>query len=474
MSNNEDNNEIEGSETIPEQEVTVSEDVEDQESDVITAEDDLFDMHEDATQEVYEGYKKKGRSKIFKSSAITLGVLAAIGVAYYAGKAFIDKPTVAENKGGARVLGSNVGVSTSVADKVSVSSDSRISEATVEADKERLKKARESEGSDSAIKAIQGVNDTGYVLVDNDSAIDDTRIVEPPKETADTPSLRELTPELRAEQLGRLFKPLNGTPLPFSDTVQGDGFNLILKASEVEISRDFNFEDYSSTEESETGYELASGKKTGKLATFANAKSGAKRPASGTGAVDAEGNPITKHGIKTPYGYRFYGVTEVEANSDEPSFVWAKAYSGKYRGATFYATQARFNGEHVILQFDKMVYKGDTYDVRAYALDPTTKRTALVDDIDRHPEKWLYFTLAKIGEAFTNVATTRVTVNAPTGSVQTVEGGLTDSDRIRNATIAGTLGAYSPSAEDYLQVKNTVLVYNGREVIFFLAQDLEI
>ena len=119
-----------------------------------------------------------------------------------------------------------------------------------------------------------------------------------------------------------------------------------------------------------------------------------------------------------------------------------------------------------------MVYKDKTYDVNIVALDPETKRSGIVDDIDRHPEKWFYFTLAALGEGFINAVSSTTSINGANGTVTTEEG--VDDSRVAEATGANVLKRLLPTAESYLQVKNTIIAYEGREVIFYVASELNL
>lgn len=79
-----------------------------------------------------------------------------------------------------------------------------------------------------------------------------------------------------------------------------------------------------------------------------------------------------------------YAINRVSLDSDAPGPAMVEVVEGPYRGAKAIGSFKRLN-EHLVLTFEQLVTtKGVTYNIKGYAIDPKTDRTAVRTDVDSH------------------------------------------------------------------------------------------
>lgn len=175
-------------------------------------------------------------------------------------------------------------------------------------------------------------------------------------------------------------------------------------------------------------------------------------------------------------GTVFNAILETAINSDEPSPVLAKIVSGELKGTKLIG-QIQTVGEKVVVQFStaNMPNMPSSIKLSAYAVNPTTSRTSLADDVDHH-----YFLkygvmlassfLGGYADAISRQNST-TTVN-PLGGVTVTQGELSNSDINKQAL--GSIGkAISTDAQQQFQnIKPTIYVNSGSAIGILLTDDL--
>lgn len=100
-------------------------------------------------------------------------------------------------------------------------------------------------------------------------------------------------------------------------------------------------------------------------------------------------------------GEMLYAVLDVGANSDQPGTpVMARVVLGPWNGAKFIGGFTTGN-EKLVLQFNRMIYRGKTYTVSGYAIDPQTLTPGVSSSVDTHfLERWGGLIAASFLEGF--------------------------------------------------------------------------
>lgn len=83
-------------------------------------------------------------------------------------------------------------------------------------------------------------------------------------------------------------------------------------------------------------------------------------------------------------GDLLYAIVDVSVNSDVPSAVLATVTSGTYRNARLMGGFQRHD-ERLVLAFNRVVLpSGDTVQLEAYAVDPSTSEASVASSVDTH------------------------------------------------------------------------------------------
>lgn len=175
-------------------------------------------------------------------------------------------------------------------------------------------------------------------------------------------------------------------------------------------------------------------------------------------------------------GTVFNAILETAINSDEPSPVLAKIVSGELKGTKLIG-QIQTVGEKVVLQFStaNIPNMPSSIKLSAYAVNPTTSRTALADDIDHH-----YFLkygvmlassfLGGYADAISRKNST-TTVN-PLGGVTVTQGELSNSDINKQALGSVGKAVSSDAQQQFQNIKPTIYVNSGSAIGILLTDDL--
>jgi type IV secretory pathway VirB10-like protein len=125
-----------------------------------------------------------------------------------------------------------------------------------------------------------------------------------------------------------------------------------------------------------------------------------------TSAGDAGETDITiPPGVKT--GDILYAVNRITLDSDAPGPSMVEVIDGPYAGGKALGTFKRMN-EHLTLEFSTLTMpNGTQYNIKGYAVDPKTDRTAVRSAVDNHTfERWFKFAAAKFLEGFSEAIST--------------------------------------------------------------------
>ena len=83
-------------------------------------------------------------------------------------------------------------------------------------------------------------------------------------------------------------------------------------------------------------------------------------------------------------GDLLYAIVDVGVNSDVPSAVLATVTSGEYRNARLMGGFQRHD-ERLVLAFNRAVLpSGETVQLEAYAVDPSTSEASVASSVDTH------------------------------------------------------------------------------------------
>ena len=83
-------------------------------------------------------------------------------------------------------------------------------------------------------------------------------------------------------------------------------------------------------------------------------------------------------------GDLLYAIVDVGVNSDVPSAVLATVTSGEYRNARLMGSFQRHD-ERLVLAFNRAVLpSGETVQLEAYAVDPSTSEASVASSVDTH------------------------------------------------------------------------------------------
>lgn len=180
----------------------------------------------------------------------------------------------------------------------------------------------------------------------------------------------------------------------------------------------------------------------------------------------------------SPYasaGTIFNAILETGIDSDEPSPVLAKIVSGELKGAKLLGKMNK-SGEKVVVEFNTISLPGKSTSlkIQAVAVDPSSSRTGLASDVDRH-----YFLrygvllastfLSGYAEAIAQQGTS--VVNASTGyETQTKD----FSAKEINQQAIGKVGTEVANSIKSQNIQTTITVENGTAIGILLMSDLTI
>lgn len=205
-----------------------------------------------------------------------------------------------------------------------------------------------------------------------------------------------------------------------------------------------------------------------------NSNNGAAQAVASTGGTTV--NSVDEGETFMKAGDMINAVVETEINSDEPSPVLARIVGGKYNGAKA-VCGIQNNGEKVLVECKKLNIPGmkRSVNVNLVAVDPTTTRTGLASDVDRH-----YFQKYVVGlgatflkgyaDAIMRQNTT--TTVGPLGGVTVVQGQL-DNKQITRQGVGEVGREISQEVRQNSQsLKPTVHVRAGTAIGLMASDDI--
>lgn len=108
----------------------------------------------------------------------------------------------------------------------------------------------------------------------------------------------------------------------------------------------------------------------------------AEEEAAAAAAAEAQSNLTGESIIIMPAGEILYGQLITEANSDIPGPVLAQIASGPLKGSKVLGSFQTQN-ELITLNFNTLVYKGESLSIEAVAVDPNTTLPGMATEVDR-------------------------------------------------------------------------------------------
>lgn len=172
-----------------------------------------------------------------------------------------------------------------------------------------------------------------------------------------------------------------------------------------------------------------------------------------------------------------YGLLLSEINSDDQGPIIANLFSGPFAGGRVVGGFALNEASKTVsIQFTQLVYENRTYNIQAYAVNPSTLRVGMADDVDNHYfERYGMLMAASFLSEYRKVLVETETNEQEDGDDITTVSAITgDSDRLKYA-LGGTVEPLIPELQKNFNRKPTVSVYNsnsgkGEIGILFLSE----
>lgn len=186
--------------------------------------------------------------------------------------------------------------------------------------------------------------------------------------------------------------------------------------------------------------------------------------------VEAASDRSPPSGALRP-GDLLHAVLQTAINSDEPGPVRARVVGERFRDAILLGALEKLAApvgsrpERVLVRFRWLTPPaGITYALEAYAVDPTTGRTALATDVDHHyGSRWGALIAASFLEGYGEAVASRhrVVTVGPFGNVVSVPGDGIDNGQIAREAL-GTVGArLGDAVGQHFNRPNTIQVASG-------------
>lgn len=133
--------------------------------------------------------------------------------------------------------------------------------------------------------------------------------------------------------------------------------------------------------------------------------------------------------IKMHPGDTVFGLLFTQINSDDIGYSVARIVSGPLSGAQLFGQiEVNLRAKNVRMLFNKLTFKGVTYNITAIAVDPVTKRPGLADHVNNHYlERYGSLLAAGLMSSYAEtLRSTETRINPTTGQETRVEGEITD------------------------------------------------
>jgi intracellular multiplication protein IcmE len=178
-----------------------------------------------------------------------------------------------------------------------------------------------------------------------------------------------------------------------------------------------------------------------------------------------------------------FAVLDTSVNTDEPGPILATIVSGKLKGSKLIGSfTLPANADKMVVTFNTLSMLGadKTMGISAYAIDPSTARTALASRVNHHY-------LMRYGSLFASTflagfssaiqsADTTITIGGTGGTTDTtVQNGINRS-LLENALIGlGEVGkAWSETAQELMNRPTTIELFSGTGMGILFTQDVQI
>lgn len=180
--------------------------------------------------------------------------------------------------------------------------------------------------------------------------------------------------------------------------------------------------------------------------------------------------------FRVTLGSQYYTTTAFAINSDDGGPALAVIGEGPLKGAKLQGEyQLNELAKAVNISYDKMSYKGKTYDIDAVAYNLDTDRPVLADDVDNHYfERYGGLFLSAFVASYADTLENQTTVVGDSGNVTSINDPLEkESDRIKSA-LGGPASILAEELRDNLDRPVTVYVDSGKGAGVLFLEDIDI
>ncbi len=179
--------------------------------------------------------------------------------------------------------------------------------------------------------------------------------------------------------------------------------------------------------------------------------------------------------FKIPPDTRLFGLATVGHNSDVGGPMSFESVTPPLDGAVFISEDAPVNGEAITPRVTTMIYRGESYAVRALIVNPDTFQPGIASDVDNHYlSRWVPYLAAVFGGAYAETLVNRTTTTTPEGSTVNESSGVPDAGEQLQYTVGTGLGRAVPLLQEQINRPLTVTVDEGEEVGIWILSELEV
>lgn len=179
--------------------------------------------------------------------------------------------------------------------------------------------------------------------------------------------------------------------------------------------------------------------------------------------------------FKVPADTRLFGVATVGHNSDIGGPMSFESVTPPLDGAVFLAEEVPVQGEAVVPQITRMIYRGESYDVRALVVNAATFQPGIASDYDNHYlSRWVPYLLGTFGGAYAETLRNSTTTTSPEGATVNETSDIPDAADQVKFTLGTGLGRMVPVLQDQINRPVTVEVYNGEQVGIWILSEVEV
>ncbi|WP_372997423.1 DotG/IcmE/VirB10 family protein [Marinobacter sp.] len=179
--------------------------------------------------------------------------------------------------------------------------------------------------------------------------------------------------------------------------------------------------------------------------------------------------------FKIPADTRLFGVATTAHNSDIGGPMSFESVTPPLDGAVFLAEEVPVQGEAVVPQITQMIYRGESYDVRALIVNAETFQPGIASDYDNHYlSRWVPYLLGTFGGAYAETLRNSTTTTSPEGATVNESSDIPDAADQVKFTVGTGLGRMVPVLQEQINRPVTVEVYNGEQVGIWILSEVEV